>query len=96
MGARRSIVMENTVIRGRARHPTVIGNDVLVGPHAHVNGALVAGGCFLATGLPCSPDALPGRAARSRIHGVVQVNTVPPPDIIVPIGRVAVGDPAKI
>lgn len=42
----RSIVMENAVIRGRARHPTVIGADVLVGPHAHVNGARVADGCF--------------------------------------------------
>ena len=40
LGAR-SIVMENAVIRGRARHPTVIGDDVLVGPHAHVNGARV-------------------------------------------------------
>jgi carbonic anhydrase/acetyltransferase-like protein (isoleucine patch superfamily) len=37
----RSIVMENAVIRGRARHPTVIGDDVLIGPHAHVNGARV-------------------------------------------------------
>ena len=45
----RSIVMENAVIRGRARHPAVIGDDVLVGPHAHVNGARVGDGCFLAT-----------------------------------------------
>jgi len=37
----RSIVMENTVIRGRARHPVVIGDDVLVGSHAHLNGARV-------------------------------------------------------
>jgi carbonic anhydrase/acetyltransferase-like protein (isoleucine patch superfamily) len=34
----RSIVMENAVIRGRAQHPAIIGDDVLVGPHAHVNG----------------------------------------------------------
>jgi len=31
-----------------------------------------------------------------RIHGVVQVKTVPPPGTIVPTGWVAVGDPAKI
>jgi gamma-carbonic anhydrase len=31
-----------------------------------------------------------------RIHGVVQVNTVPPPGITGPNGRVAVSDPAKI
>ena len=41
--------MENAVVRGRARHPVVIGDDVLVGPHAHVNGALIGDGCFLAT-----------------------------------------------
>ena len=34
-----SIVMENALIRGRARHPAAIGEDVLTGPHAHVNGA---------------------------------------------------------
>lgn len=30
----RSIVMENAVFRGRARHPAVIGDDTLVGPAA--------------------------------------------------------------
>ena len=96
MGARRSIVMENTVIRGRARHSAVIGNDVLVGPHAHVNGARVGGGCFLATGVALFWRCVARTGSEMRIHGVVQVNTVPPPGITVPIGRVAVGDPAKI
>jgi carbonic anhydrase/acetyltransferase-like protein (isoleucine patch superfamily) len=42
LGAR-SIVMENAVMRARARHPVVIGDDVLVGPHTHVNGTEVVG-----------------------------------------------------
>jgi carbonic anhydrase/acetyltransferase-like protein (isoleucine patch superfamily) len=39
----RSVVMENVVIGGRARHPAVSG-DVAAGPHAHVNGARAGGG----------------------------------------------------
>jgi gamma-carbonic anhydrase len=92
----RSIVMENAVIRGRARHPTVIGDDVLVGPQAHVNGARVGNGCFLATGVALFPGCVAGAGSEVRIGGVVQVNTVLAPGTMVPIGWVAVGDPAKI
>ena len=35
------VVMENALIRGRANHPAVIGDAVLIGPHAHVNGATI-------------------------------------------------------
>jgi len=92
----RSIVMENAVIRGRARHPAVIGDDVLVGPHAHVNGARVGDGCFLATGAALFPGSVVEEGSEVRIHGVVHVNTVLPPGATVPIGWVAVGDPAQI
>jgi carbonic anhydrase/acetyltransferase-like protein (isoleucine patch superfamily) len=92
----RSIVMENAVIRGRAHHPAIIGDDVLVGPHAHINGARVGDGCFLATGAALFPGCVAGAGSEVRVHGVVQVNTVLPPDATVPIGWVAVGDPAQI
>jgi carbonic anhydrase/acetyltransferase-like protein (isoleucine patch superfamily) len=92
----RSIVMENAVIRGRARHPVVIGDDVLVGPHAHVNGAQVGDGCFLATGAALFPGSVAGPGSEVRINGVVHVNTVLPPETTVPIGWVAVGDPAQV
>ena len=92
----RSIVMENALVRGRARHPSVIGDDVLVGPHAHLNGARVANGCFVATGAALFPGSALGAGAEVRIHGIVHVNTVLPPGAIVPIGWVAVGDPAQI
>jgi carbonic anhydrase/acetyltransferase-like protein (isoleucine patch superfamily) len=95
LGAR-SVVMENAVIRGRARHPAVIGDDVLIGPHAHVNGARVGDGCFLATGAALFPGCVAGAGSEVRIHGVVQVSTVLPPGATVPIGWVAVGDPAQI
>jgi gamma-carbonic anhydrase len=92
----RSVVMENALIRGRARHPTILGEDVLVGPHAHLNGVRVGDGCFLATGAALFPGSVAGAGAEVRIHGVVQVNTVLAPGATVPIGWVAVGDPARI
>jgi carbonic anhydrase/acetyltransferase-like protein (isoleucine patch superfamily) len=92
----RTVVMENALVRGRARHPAVVGDNVLVGPHAHVNGATVRGGCFLATGAALFPGAVLGEGCEVRIHGVVQVNTVLPAGSTVPIGWVAVGDPATV
>ena len=92
----RTVIMENALVRGRAGHPAHIGGDVLIGPHAHVNGARVADGCFIATGAALFPGAVTGPGSEVRIHGVVQVNTVLPPGTTVPIGWIAVGDPARI
>jgi len=92
----RTVVMENALVRGRARIPAVVGDDVLVGPHAHLNGTQVGDGCFLATGAALFPGSVVGPGAEVRIHGVVHINTVLPAGEIVPIGWVAVGDPARI
>jgi carbonic anhydrase/acetyltransferase-like protein (isoleucine patch superfamily) len=92
----RCVVMENALVRGRAKTPVVLGDDVLVGPHAHVNGAVVGEGAFLATGCALFPGVRLGRGVEVRIHGVVHVNTVLEDGALVPIGWVAVGDPARI
>jgi gamma-carbonic anhydrase len=92
----RCVVMENALVRGRAAHPVRLGADVLVGPHAHVNGAIVGDGCFLATGAALFPGVRLGRGVEVRIHGVVHVNSVLQDEATVPIGWVAVGDPAQI
>lgn len=92
----RCMVMENAVLRGRAAHPVRLGDDVLVGPHAHVNGADVGDACFIATGASVFPGARLGRGAEVRINGVVHVNTVLEGDALVPIGWVAVGNPARV
>jgi carbonic anhydrase/acetyltransferase-like protein (isoleucine patch superfamily) len=88
----RCVVMENALIRGRASHPARIGDDVLIGPHAHVNGATIEDACFIATGAGIFPGARVQRGSEVRIHGVVHVNTTLPPESTVPIGWVAVGD----
>jgi gamma-carbonic anhydrase len=90
------VVMENALVRGRASHPAVLGDAVLVGPHAHVNGAAVGDGAFLATGAALFPGARVGAGAEVRINGVVHVNSVLPDGGLVPIGWVAVGDPAQV
>ena len=92
----RCVVMENALLRGRRAHPVVLGDDVLVGPHAHVNGAVVGDGSFLATGSSLFPGARLGRGVEVRINGVVHVNSVLADEALVPIGWVAVGDPASI
>ncbi len=95
LGAR-AIVMENALIRGRDAHAARIGDNVVVGPHAHVNGAVVEANAFLATGVSVFPGARIGAGAEIRINGVVHVNSTIPPDGLVPIGWVAVGDPADV
>lgn len=91
-----SVIMENALVRGRSGHPASLGRNVLVGPHAHVNGAQVGDGAFLATGVAVFPGAVIGADSEVRIHGVVQVNTALAPETTVPIGWIAVGDPAEM
>jgi carbonic anhydrase/acetyltransferase-like protein (isoleucine patch superfamily) len=92
----RCVVMENALLRGREDHPVKLGDDVLVGPHAHVNGSEVGEGSFLATGCSLFPGSRLGREVEVRINGVVHVNSVLEDRAMVPIGWVAVGNPARI
>src|SRR3954454_21514895 len=70
------IVMENALLRGRAGRPARVGDSVLIGPHAHVNGAEIEDEVFVATGASVFPGARIGRGAELRINAVVHVNTV--------------------
>jgi gamma-carbonic anhydrase len=92
----RSVVMEHALVRGRAKTPALISDDVLIGPHAHVNGATVEREAFVATGAALFPGATVGARAEVRIHGVVHVNSRLAEEAVVPIGWVAVGDPAEV
>ncbi len=90
------IVMENVVIRSSARHTVKIGNHVLIGPRAYLTGCTVADDVFLATGATIFNGARIGTRAEVRINGTVHLKTNVPPDATVPIGWVAVGDPAEM
>jgi carbonic anhydrase/acetyltransferase-like protein (isoleucine patch superfamily) len=88
----RVVVMEHALVRGRAAHPVVIERDVLIGPHAHVNGVRIGAEAFVATGAALFPGATIGERAEVRIHAVVHVNSTVAEGATVPIGWVVVGD----
>ena len=90
------VVMENAVVRATARHPTRLGDHVLVGPRAYLTGCMVEDDVFLATGSTVFNGAKIGRRTEVRINGIVHLKTVIPADTVVPIGWIAVGDPAEI
>ena len=90
------VVLENAVLRSTALHDLTVGNNVLVGPNAHVVGCTVEDEVFIATGAAVFHAARLCRGSEVRIHGVVHLKTVLPPDATVPIGWVAVGDPCVI
>jgi len=90
------LVMENAVLRGRANTPLTLGDAVLVGPHAHLNGATVEDEVFIATGVSVFAGARVGTGSELRINSVLHVNSVLPPGTVVPIGWIAAGDPAQL
>ena len=91
-----SVILEHALVRGRAGHPALIGDGVMIGPHAHVNGATIGDGAFVATGASVFPGAVIGEGAEVRVNAVVQVNTTLEPGSVVPIGWIAVGTPAQM
>ncbi len=90
------VVMEHALVRGRAGHPAVLGDAVLIGPHAHVNGATVADEVFVATGAALFPGSVAGAGAELRINSVLHVNSRLAPGTVLPIGWIAAGDPARL
>ncbi|QPB23145.1 gamma carbonic anhydrase family protein [Rhizobium sp. 007] len=90
------IVMENAVVRGSPRHSCLIGDYCLIGPNAHVTGAELENEVFVATGAAIFHGARVGHGSEVRVHATVHLRTRLDPGTTVPIGWVAVGDPAGI
>lgn len=90
------VIMENALIRGRAPNPATLGDAVLIGPHAHVNGATIEDEVFVATGVSLFPGAVAGARSELRINSVLHVNSRLAPETVVPIGWIAAGDPAEL
>jgi carbonic anhydrase/acetyltransferase-like protein (isoleucine patch superfamily) len=90
------VVMEQAVLRGTREHPVTLGDHVLVGPHAYLSGCQVDAEVFIATGAMVFNGARMGRASSVALGGAVHIGCVVPPETRIPIGWVAVGDPARV
>ncbi len=90
------IVFENAVIRSNRNHSTKIGKYCLIGPNAHVVGCTLEENVFIATGAAIFHGARACEGSQVRINGVLHIKSRLEAGAIVPIGWVAVGDPAQI
>ena len=90
------VVRENLNIRSTSRNTVEIGDHVLIGPQSSLKGCIIGDECFLATGVKIYQGAVIGRRTEVRIDGVVHVRSVLPPNSLVPIKWVALGDPAQM
>jgi carbonic anhydrase/acetyltransferase-like protein (isoleucine patch superfamily) len=90
------VIMEHAVLRGTPRHPLTIGDYVLAGPHSYLTGCTVGDEVFIATGAMVFNGAQMGRASSVALGGAVHIGCVVPPQTRIPIGWVAVGDPARL
>ena len=91
-----AVIMENAVIRGVKNNPVLIGDNVMVGPRACLTGCEIGNDVFLATGCSIFNGAIIGDGVEVRINGVVHIRTRLQSGAMVPIGWIAVGDPAEI
>ncbi len=91
-----SVIMENAVIRGVPNQETRVGDEVLVGPHAHLTGCVIEGGSRIATGAIVFNGARIESGAEVDFNAVVYVNTVVPAGTAVPMGWFAGGQPAEL
>jgi carbonic anhydrase/acetyltransferase-like protein (isoleucine patch superfamily) len=90
------VILENAVLRSTVKHSLVIGNQVLIGPNAHVVGCIVEDNVFIATGASIFHGARLCHNSEIAINGVVHIKTVLPENETVPIGWIAVGNPVQI
>lgn len=90
------IVMDTAVLRGVKSAPLRIGDNVLVGPHAYLTGCIVEDEVFIATGATVFNLAVLKKGSEVRINGIVHLRTVLPEGATVPLGWIAVGNPASI
>lgn len=93
---RNCIVLENAVVRSTSRCSAQIGDSCLVGPNSHVVGCTIEDNVFIATGAALFHGCHIESECEIRINGVVHTKSRLPQNSVVPIGWVAVGDPAKI
>jgi carbonic anhydrase/acetyltransferase-like protein (isoleucine patch superfamily) len=90
------IIRDHAIIRSTPKYAVRVGDAVLIGPHSTLFGCTIEDEVFLATGTTVFHLAVVRRRAEIRVNAVVHLRTVVPEAACVPIGWVAVGDPAQV
>lgn len=94
------VIMENAVIRGsggkRKKFPTTLGDYVLVGPHASINGCKLEFRAFIGTGAVVYNGSVIGANAAVTVGAIVHIGTRIPPETVVPLKHIAIGDPCRV
>jgi carbonic anhydrase/acetyltransferase-like protein (isoleucine patch superfamily) len=90
------VVMDTAVLRGIKDAPLVVGNNVLIGPRSYLTGCTLEDEVFIGTGATVFNLAVLKRGTEVRVNAIVHIRTVLPAFSTVPLGWVAVGDPAAI
>ena len=87
VGARSSI-QDNSVLHTTAEHPTIVGDECVIGHIVHLEGCTIESGAMVANGAIV--------LHRSVVHtgAIVAANAVVLYDVDVPSGAIAVGAPA--
>jgi carbonic anhydrase/acetyltransferase-like protein (isoleucine patch superfamily) len=89
VGARTS-VQDGTIVHCTANHPTIIGDDCVVGHNAHLEGCVVEDGCLIGSGSVTLNRVVIGKGS------VVAAGAVVSEGFEVPPGSLVAGVPAKV
>jgi carbonic anhydrase/acetyltransferase-like protein (isoleucine patch superfamily) len=92
----RCVVMEGAVLRSTRRHQLTLGDHVLVGPHAYLTGCTIEDEVFIATAAMVFNGAVMRRASSVALGGAVHIASQVAREERIPIGWVAVGNPARL
>ena len=90
------VIMEHAVIRGVPGQETRVGDNVVIGPHAHLTGCVIEGDSRIATGAVVFNGARIEARAEVEFNAVIYINTVVPSGAAVPMGWFAGGQPAEL
>jgi len=89
VGARTS-VQDGTIVHCTANHPTIIGDDCVVGHNAHLEGCVVADGCLIGSGSVTLNRVVIGKGS------IVAAGAVVSEGFEVPPGSLVAGVPATV
>lgn len=89
IGARTS-VQDNCVLHATAEHPTIVGDDCVIGHLVHLEGCIIESGALIGSG------SIVLHRVIVRSGAMVAANAVVLNDSEVPSGAIAVGIPATI